>query len=180
MRVISAETSVRYHEPRNASAAVITLRGLINPIPEQSMGSERMHLSSKQRWQASMLNPSKPSVSQTKNQKVWYVASIVVLMPRLFKAPQEIFERAKRVKIVAIPYIEQAAMTGRNPLPTAAAGNTPRRAFLFWRSFLNKTLYKVLVFGRSYTISSIHALVVENTPYGKHHTSRTEPALMQA
>ena len=99
------------------------------------MGSERMHLSSKQRWQASMLNPSKPSVSQTKNQKIWYVASIVVLMPRLFKAPQEIFERAKRVKIVAIPYIEQAAMTGRNPLPTAAAGNTPRRAFLFWRSF---------------------------------------------
>ena len=134
------------------------------------MGSERMHLSSKQRWQASMLNPPKPSVSQTKNQKVWYVASIVVLMPRFFKAPQEISERAKRVKIVAIPYIEQAAMTGRNPLPTAAAGNTPRRAFLFWRSFLNKTLYKVLVFGRSYTISSIHALVVENTPYGKHHT----------
>ena len=67
MRVIQAETSVRYHEHRNASAAAIALRGPIRPIQEESIGSERIHLSSKQRWQAVMVNPSQLKVSQTTN-----------------------------------------------------------------------------------------------------------------
>ena len=33
---------------------------------------------------------------------------------------------------------------------------------------------------RSYAIPSIYSLVVGNMPQGKRHTSRTEPALVQA
>ena len=56
---------------------------------------------------------------------------------------------------------------------------TPGISFCVFVDYSNKLLYKMLIFSWSYTISSIYALVVGNMPYGKRHTSRTKPVLLQ-
>ena len=43
---------------------------------------------------------------------------------------------------------------------------------------LIKTFHRMLIFSRSYTISSIYSLVVGNMAHGKRHTPQTEPVLV--
>ena len=49
-----------------------------------------------------------------------------------------------------------------------------------FRWFFEQNIPKNAFFSRSYTILSIYALVVGNTPYWKRYISRTEPVLLQA
>ena len=51
----------------------------------------------------------------------------------------------------------------------------------YYITILRTNTFYIMFFSRSYsyTNSSIYALVVGNTPYGKRHISRTEPVLLQ-